>query len=309
MSVRLPLSVQTRQMLLGLQRTQDRLAQNTQRISSGQRITNPGDDPAGSALILDLGTSLGANTQFQQQMDSALSFLQGTGTALSSVTDSLTQLLQLGQQGLSDLTSASGRAALASSVDGIETNLVGLANTQIQGKYIFSGTTTLTQPFTQNAGGTVVYNGNLTTALNPNTYSLNVSQSSSVVMNVPGDTLFFGANGSGSNTDLFKAVNDLSTGLKANNSANIQSAYDRLQGILSTLTQAQTDVGGRVSRLNDLKTIVSSQSLSLQSMQNTVQDTNYPDAITQFTSDQTVQSATLNALGKTNQPNLFNYLG
>ena len=53
MSIRMPLSIQTRQMLLGLQRTQDRLAQNTQRISSGQRITNPGP---GLAVTLWVGT-------------------------------------------------------------------------------------------------------------------------------------------------------------------------------------------------------------------------------------------------------------
>lgn len=309
MSIRMPLSIQTRQMLLGLQRTQDRLAQNTQRISSGQRITNPGDDPAGSALILDLGTSIGANTQFQTQTDSAMSFLQGTDTTLSSVTGAITQLLQAGQQGMNSTTGASGRAALVSTVDGIRTNLAGLANTQIQGKYIFGGTKTTTQPFTLGTTGTANYNGSPTTAANPNTISLAVSRSDSVVMNLPGDTLFQGTGGQGSSTDLFQAVTDLRDGLQSNNTTQIQTAYNNLQGILSTVTQAQTDIGGRESRLNDLQSILSAQNVSLQSMQNSVQDTNYPEAITQFTSDQTVQNATLSTLGKTNQPNLFNYLG
>ncbi len=303
MSIRMPLSIQVRQMLIGLQRTQDRVAQNTQRISTGQRITNPGEDPAGSALILDLGTSLGANTQYQQQIDSALSFLQGAETAVGSVTDQVGQLLVLGQQGLSDLTGASGRAALASTVDGIRTNLAALANTQIQGKYIFAGSLTTTRPFTLPAAGTATYNGNSATVM------LDVSTSDSVGMNLPGDQVFLGSGGSGSATDLFQAVTDLRDGLNANNSAQIQTAYDNLKNILGTVTQAQTEIGGRTSRLNDLKDILSAQSLSLQGMQNTLQDTNYPQAITQLTSDQTVQSATLSALGKTNQTNLFDYLG
>lgn len=306
MSIRMPLSIQTRQMLLGLQRTQDRLAQNTQRISSGQRITNPGDDPSGSALILELGTSIGANTQFQSQAASALSFLQGTDTALSSVTSDLTQLLQLGQQGLSDSTGANGRAALAATVDGLRNNLLGVANTQVQGKFIFAGTQTTnatnTPPFALTATG-AAYTGD------SNTINLNVSSTAQVGMNIPGDAVFFGPGGAGSSTDLFKAVTDLQTGLSTNNSTLIQQGYTNLQSVLDNVTQAQTDIGGRESRMNDLQSILSSQNVSLQSMQNTVQDTNYPEAITQFTSDQTVQNATLSALGKTNQPNLFNYLG
>ncbi len=306
MSIRMPLSIQTRQMLLGLQQTQDRIAQNTQRISSGQRITNPGDDPAGSALILDLGTSLGTNTQFQSQAASALSFLQSTDTALGSVTSDLTQLLQIGQQGLSDTTGSTGRAALASTVDGLRSNLLDLANTQIQGKFIFAGTKTTnatnTPPFALTATGA-------TYAGDSNTINLGISQTAQVGMNVPGDTVFFGSGGAGSSTDVFKAVTDLQTGLSTNNTTLIQQGYDNLQNALTNVTQAQTDVGGRESRLNDLQNILSAQSLSLQNMQNAVQDTNYPATITQFTSDQTVQNATLNALGKLNQPNLFNYLG
>ena len=303
MSIRMPLSIQTRQMLLGLQRTQDRLAQNTQRISTGQRITNPGDDPAGAAIILDLGTSIGSATQFQQQINSSLSFLQGAETALTSVNDSVTELLQLGQQGLSDLTGTSGRAALAANVDGIRTNLASLANTQMQGKYLFGGTMTTTQPFTLGAAGTATYNGN------SSTINLDVSTSETVATNLPGDQVFFGSGGAGSSTDLFQAVTDLRDGLNADNTAQIQSAYDRIKTILPTITQSLTEIGGRTSRLQDLQTILSAQKLSLQDMQNTLQDTNYPATLSEFTSDQTVQTATLNALGKTNQPNLFDYLG
>jgi flagellar hook-associated protein 3 FlgL len=215
--------------------------------------------------------------------------------------------MQLGQQGLSDLTGASGRAAIAATVDAIRTNLAGIANTQVEGKYIFGGTNTVIAPpkkaFDLPAAGTVTYNGNSAT------YSIDVSSSSSVQMNIPGSQVFLGTGGAGSSTVLFQAVTDLRDGLNANNSTQIQDAYNRLQAILPTVSQAQAQVGARESGLTSLQNILSSQNQSLQSIQNTVQDTNYPETITQFTSDQTGQNATLSALGKTNQPNLFNYLG
>jgi len=299
----MPSSIQTRQMLLGLQRTQDRLAQNSLRISSGQRITSPGDDPAGAASILDFGNSIQANDQFQKQADTALSYLKSSEDVVGSVTNSLTRLQQLGQQGLSGTSGASGRAAMAAEVDSIRTNLIALSNTQVQGKYLFAGTQTQTQPFSGPSAGPITYAGDA------GLINLNVAVGTSVATNIPGSTVFFGSGGQGSSTDLFKAVTDLRDGLNANSTAQIQTAYTNLQGILSSVTQIQTDLGGRQAGLTDLQSMLSGFNLTLQGLQNNVQDTNYPDTLTQVSSDTTVQSATLSTLAKTNQQSLFNYLG
>lgn len=305
MSIRMPNSIQTRQMLLGLQRTQDRLALNSLRISSGNRLTSPGDDPAGAAAVLDLGTSIQANTQFQKQADSALAFLKSAENVVNSSMDSITTLIGLAQQGLSDATGANGRAAIAYQVDGIRTNLIALANTKVQGKYLFSGTLTQTQPFTPPASGATPYNGN--SAL----INLDVSVGTSVATNLTGDKLYYTTDGNTppNTIDLFQVVADLRDGLTSNNTAQIQAAYDNLQRFVGTFTQAQTDLGGRQAGLEALQNMLSGFNLALQSQQNDLQDTNYPDTLTQITSDTTVQSATLSTMAKTSQQSLFNYLG
>ena len=304
MSIRMPSSIESRQMLLALQQTQDRLAQNTQRISSGNRITNPGDDPSGAATIVDLGNSIQANTQFQAQADSANAFLQSSGDVLNSVTNDLTTLQQLAQQGMSSTTDAAGKASIAAQVDALRTNLTALANTKVQGKYLFAGTQTQTQPFNPPASGATPYLGD------SNSINLSVTVGTTVTTNVTGDKAFYTTDAAGNPIDLFQVTAALSQGLTSNNTAQIQTAYDNLQRLQSSVTQVQTDLGGRQAGLTDLKNILSSFNVSLQSLQNNVQDTNYPTTITQFTSDQTVQSATLSALAKTNsQQNLFSYLG
>lgn len=304
MSIRMPNSIQTRQMLLGLQRTQDRLALNSLRVSSGNRITSPGDDPAGAAAVLDLGTSIQANTQFQKQADSAIAFLKSAEDVVSSSVDSIMRLQELAQQGLGT-TTASGRAAIAPEVAGIRTDLIALANTKVQGKYLFSGTRTQTQPFTPPASGATPYNGN--SAL----INLDVSVGTTVATNLTGDKLYYTTDGSTppATIDLFQVVADLRDGLSNNNTTQIQAASDNLQRFLGTFTQAQTDLGGRQAGLQALQNMLSGFNLSLQSQQNDLQDTNYPDTLMQVSNDTTVQSATLSTMAKTNQQSLFNYLG
>ncbi|HJW43700.1 MAG TPA: flagellar hook-associated protein FlgL [Geothrix sp.] len=305
MSVRTLASTQQRQTLLALQRTKERMAANQTRISTGNRITRPSDDPTASALILDFGNSIQANEQYLKQADSALSFLKSTEDVVTAAIDQTIRLQELAQRGLSPTSGASGRAAMVAEVDSIRTSLLSLANTQSQGKYMFGGTATLgPQPFSGPAAGPITYNGD------DNTISLDVTSTSSVNINIPGQLVFFGSvGGQGSTTDLFQAVTDLRDGLATDNTATIQAAYDHLKLALSNLNQHQADLGGRQAGLLNLKDMVSGFNVTLQDLQNTQQDTDYPQAIADYNTDQIIQQATLSTLARSNQTNLFDYLG
>jgi flagellar hook-associated protein 3 FlgL len=304
MSFRTPSTTQVRQALLNLERTKGRIAQNQERISSGRRISRPADDPTGVALILDFGNSIHANEQFLRQADSALSFLQTSEDVIAQSGTEVMRLQELAQQGLTSTNGANGRAALAREVDAIRTNLLGLANTRVQGKYLFAGTNTQTQPFVDSAppAGPITYAGD------SGIISLGVAATTTIPTNVPGNTAFFGAGGAGSATDLFKAVTDLRDGLATNNAALIQTATAALKTSQDNLSQVQVDLGGTQAGLLDLKETLSGFNVTLQGLQNVKQDTDFAQAATEFTSDQTVQQATLSSMAKATRQNLFDYL-
>ena len=305
MSIRTSSTTQSRQALLDLERTQERLALNQERLASGKRITRPGDDPTAAALILDFGNSIQSNAQFLKQADSAVSFLKSSEDAVATALNETTRLQELAQQGLTSSNAGTGRAAMAQEVDAIRTNLLALANIREQGKYLFAGTQTQTVPFVDSAppAGPITYAGD------SRLISLDVTASTSVTTNIPGNTAFFGAGGQGSSTDLFKAVTDLRNGLNSNNPALIQSAATNLKAIMDNLNQVQADLGGRQAGLQDLKDTLSGFNVTLQGLQNTQQDTDYAKVATEFSRDQIVQSATLSSLAKTTKVNLFDYLG
>ncbi|WP_316676517.1 flagellar hook-associated protein FlgL [uncultured Tolumonas sp.] len=294
------------QMLMDLQRTKDQLANLQEQLASGNRLSRLSDDPTASALVLDFQTSIDQNKTYINQANSANSFLQTTETTLQSVSDAVARLLEIGQQGLSETNSSSSRNSIAQEVDGIKANLLGLANTQAQGKYIFAGTLTTTPPFTATAGG-ANYVGD------SGLISLAVSASTTVTTNIPGNTAFFGnppTGGQNSATDLFRQVSDLSSALKNNDTAGIRLAYTNLKSsVLENVTNSITDLGARQAQLQDLTDNLSSYNLSLQTIQGSYQDLDYPTAITDYTQTQTAQQASLSVLAKMNNLNLFNYLG
>lgn len=57
-------------------------------------------------------------------------------------------------------TSASGIAAIAANISGLKENLYQLANTQVEGEYVFAGSDSSIQPFEKDANGKVSYVGN-----------------------------------------------------------------------------------------------------------------------------------------------------
>jgi flagellar hook-associated protein 3 FlgL len=310
MSLRTPTTDLNRQSLLNLQNVQAQMAQNTLRLSSGNQITSPGDDPTGSATILDFQNSIQANTQFLQQASSANNLLQSAADAFTGAIDGANNLQVLAQQALSNTTSsAAGPASLAPQVDAIRTNLLSLANTQYQGMYVFAGAQTTTKPFT-NSG--LTYNNGVSSG--PSDYiNLYVSPTSQVATNIPGDTAF----GTGTSGDLFKAVNDLYDAVNGNGpsgnstagvTADVTTASTELTAALNNLYQQQAVVGGRQAGLNDLQASISGINLSLQSAQSSVQSTNFAQTYTDLTSEQTAQQAILSTMAKTNTNNLFNYL-
>jgi flagellar hook-associated protein 3 FlgL len=309
MSLRTPNPLTNSQILLDLQRSKEHSAVLSEQISSGNRIVRLADDPTGAALILDFQTSISRNEQYVKQANSAGNFLQSSETAMSSLNESLTRLVELGTQGLGTSTGVSGRTALAQEVDGIRNNILSLSNTKSAGKYIFAGTRTTTQPFSGPSAGAILYAGD------SSSIDLAVSDSTTVSTNLTGDQVFFGGpagptgQGVPPSADLFQQVLDLSNALKANNTANIQTAYDNIRTIQTRLNTQITDLGGRQAGLDQLKLDLGAYNASLKSIQSTYQTVDYPEAITEYTREQTAQEATLSILAKGSQLNLFDYLG
>ena len=287
-------TTQQRQSLLDLQRTQERLALNQVRITSGNRITGPGDDPTASASLLDFNNSIQVNTQAIRQADSALLYLRPSEDVVAAAINDVMRLQEL---------SVGGSFASGAELDAIRTNLLSLANTQSAGKYLFAGTNTQVAPFKD--GQPVLWQGNQADI------SLSLNANASVVTNVTGDEVFLGGKGAvpGNPNDIFQAVTDLKTALSnPGNPALLQAASANLDAIFKNLNDVQAKLGGRQAGLTDLQSTLSEFNATLAQLQNTQAATDYPKVATEVAADQLLQSATLSTMAKLGKANLFDYL-
>jgi flagellar hook-associated protein 3 FlgL len=142
-----------------LDQTANQIQVTEQQLATGQRVNQPSDDPAAYAQTEVLSQQSSAITNDVSVATQAQSQLSTIDSALSSTGNALDSAVQLATQGADATVSTSQMADLGQEVNGLLAQVIGIANTQYDGAYVFSGDQVLTVPF--NAAG--VYSGGTNT--------------------------------------------------------------------------------------------------------------------------------------------------
>jgi flagellar hook-associated protein 3 FlgL len=281
----------------GLAENARRQAQVLQQLSSGQKLNSPSDDPAAVASLISIRTQSDSITQYLSNISSLTGALQVADSALSSVVEELTSAESLGVEAANGTLTSANRQAIAQQVQGIQQEMIQLANTSYNGQYLFAGTATTTQPYVADPSSSsgVTYNGN------NNINSVEISEGQAMPINLPGSQLF-----SNSTASVFQSLQDLYDALE--NDGDVASAAAEVQNALSYITAQRTFYGNSLSRLNTAQTFLNSEKLQLSTSEGDLVDVDLAKAITDLAQTETTQTALLSAGGVISQLNLFDYL-
>ena len=285
--------------LADLYTSQSQEETDLQQLATGELINMPSDNPVGAAEIVQNQAEQQQTDQFLQNTSSVEGQLQTADSTLSSVVEALNQAISLGTQGANGTNSLADMQAIAQQVQGIQSQVVQLANTSYQGNYIFAGTATNTVPFTLDGSSPdgVTYNGNT------GTNSVEVAEGNNVQTNLPGSQIFQGAGG-----DVMGALQQLITALQSGNTTNVGTATTQLGNALNYLSQQRVFYGNVVAQLQSNQTFLQQEQVNLQSEANSIDGANLAQVSTNLSQAETTQSAALAALAKVIPQNLLQYL-
>jgi flagellar hook-associated protein 3 FlgL len=111
-----------------------------QQLSTGKSLNAPSDDPTVIAQDLTVRADNSVQTQIGKNLTNLGNELTTVDGSLSSLTNILQSARNLAVEGASDTVNASQRGDIATQIDQLLNEAVGLANTQYNGKYVFGGT-------------------------------------------------------------------------------------------------------------------------------------------------------------------------
>jgi flagellar hook-associated protein 3 FlgL len=268
----------------------------TEQLASGRRINRPSDDPAGAAVVAGILDQSSRVDSFQQSSGTILGQLQTADSTLSSVVTALQRAITLGVQGANGTLSDADRQAVRDELTGIQQQLISLANTSYQGRFIFAGTAN-TQPYVADStvASGVRYDGN------DSTNQAQIGDQYRLQANLPGSQLF-----SSPSADVFQGITDLSNALTSNSGIDI--AVANVRRTFDFLTSQRVFYGNAISQIQAQQTSLNNEKVSLSSQENAVAGADPAAVISSLVQDQTARQSTLEAIGRVPQFSLFDFL-
>ena len=282
---------------------QSKLLKTQLQLSSGKRVNNPSDDPAGAARILDLQQGAAITRQYQANILAGQSRLELEDAVLASVTNSLQRARELAVGGLNGTQSIEDRTAMAKEIRQITDEVMALANTKdANGDYLFSGFQTQTAPFSTNGSGTYTYSGDQGQRflqVGP-TRQVSVGDSGlAVFMKIP--------DGAGTGfQDVFTSLYNLATDLEANtpNSRSLTELDNAIENILGVRAQA----GARLNAIDREREVNDSMLFELEQARSAVEDIDFAEAASRLSRQSLVLEAAQQSFIRVQNLSLFNFL-
>jgi flagellar hook-associated protein 3 FlgL len=269
-----------------------KLERAQQIATSGLSVVRPSDAAGKWKLIHGMRSSLADQERWKKSVDGVEDLLLTADSTFSAVSDLLTRAVELATQYASETYSADDRAAAAPEVSQLGLDLVALANSDFGGRYLFAGDAYDARPFTD-AG---VYVGAGATS------SVQVGANVDVLATIDGSQAFTGG------VDVFAALNDFADALTANDTAAIAAAIDTLEEASSQVSLAWSDVGYRLSRLEDARTVAENFELVLQERLSLATEADTAEAFTTLSALQTNYEAALQVTASSSGALLFQLL-
>jgi flagellar hook-associated protein 3 FlgL len=289
-----------------------------EQLSSGRRVTNPSDDPIAASRAVVLSQTQAKSSQYATARSFANQSLAMEENTLSSVTSSIQDAQTLIVQGSTGTLSDDDRASIATSLEGIRAQLLGLANSKDgNGNYIFSGYKTDTAPFTDDGTGVTYVGGS-------DAITQKVDDSRTMAVGNTGSSVFMSItsnakaepDGSASETNLFNMLDSAIAALKVPQDnaddatkQTFQDAMDKtnrgLSNSLNNVLSVRSAVGSQMSELDTLDAQGDDRDTIMASQMSDLVDVDYTSAISSYTMQQTALQASYTVFTQMSKMSLF----
>lgn len=207
-------------------------------VSTGKRYETMSENPAATTQVLSYNHILNQLNREQKDVSDAKSLLTSADTSLSSMNDAMSRINAIVLQSLNGTTDEKNMNQAAEEVKGLLQSLVSLGNTDDDGRYIFSGSSTNTKPFTINSQtGVIAYNG---TTDNKN---FKVSDSHEVEVYHDGSQL----------TQIFNTINQIVQAMQSGDKDSLRGFQEQNEANLDILSNKMTSVGGQKKQRTGLR--------------------------------------------------------
>ena len=294
--------------LADLARVQSQIDTAERQVSSGLKISQASDAPDELEALMRVRADLARNQQVSNNLAEVKSEVDTSEQALQTATKLMDRVFTLAAQAVNSTETAASRQSIAQEVTGILQQLVGLSQTSVQGRYVFSGDQSQLPAYSVNLSGPNGVDRLLTTS---STRQIVDATGVSFTVAMTAQDIFDHRNPDDSTAadNVFAAVNSLRVSLLNNDQAGISNALNSLHAASDYLNTQLSFYGSVQNRIQDAQDYSSRYQVQLQTDLSHIQDADITQAALALTQGNTQLNTSLAAEAKMPRTSLFDFLG
>lgn len=286
--------------LANIQRGLEQIGVAQQRVSTGLKLNRASDDPAAAATTMRARGSIRAIEQYRRAIDMGKMRTEAEEGVLSDISEILGRVKALATAEISASSNEMTRTASRKEVEGLFRHVVYLANTQVNGDYVFGGNNATTKPFEVDASGATL----AFTSTNPTGEPLTEISNGELVPTTHSGQAVFGTTSSGVLRDLQDMMAALSTG-------DVSALTTSLRSLDSSMNRVEAliiDSGIRTNHLELTRANLDAVETHLLTLKSDLEEVDIEEAVTDLVSRQTAFQAAMLATSKVMGLTLTDYL-
>ncbi len=284
---------------------QRRILALQEQLATGQIVNRPSDDTLATRRAVSARTEVTKNEQYITNISNLGPGLRETETSLTTLVDVVQRARELTLQGANGTNEQLQLDQLAIEVDQLLESTLVESNHSSNGRYIFGGTVTKTEPFTPTRDA----NGGITTVGyigNDQTFKLEVQDGIRVDANEPGSRVFTASGVS--SADVFQTLIDIRDDMRAGDTGALQTRLGELTSAQDQLLISLARVGSIQNRVEQVDSNLQDINLQLLDVVSDNIDADYAETIVELNAQSNALEASLNAGARVIQPSLLNFL-
>lgn len=280
-----------------------RMQRAQREVASGKRMVTASDDPDSVSTLLEARASLARLDQVQKNLGRVKSEVDGAESSLQGAVKLFDRVRTLGMTGASGTQTALTREGLAGEIGSILDRMIGLANTEVDGRYIFSGNNDQSAAYSLDMNVTPPWSAYQGTAAareveHPTGVRFEVAMDAQEIFDNPDPDL-----------SVFQSLENLRQALLANDDAAIEDALGPMGAISGHLNSALTFYGNVQSQVGEALDTASSLTLRINSEIASTEDADVTEAIVTLQQLRFTQEAALKVRAEMPRQSLFDVLG
>ncbi|WP_077301288.1 flagellar hook-associated protein FlgL [Virgibacillus pantothenticus] len=292
--MRITQSMLSNNMLRNLSNSYTKLDTYMEQLSTGKKINRPSDNPVVAMKGINYRRQENEAEQYLRNAGEARNWMDNSDAVLDKATKAMQKLRELAVKASNGTNDKEEYASMKEEAKQLKEHLISLADTQVNGKYIFNGTDTTNSPFDDNG------------VFSPNTDPVNIpiSAGSELQVNMDGEAVF--GNGLLDKVDSF--IQKLEKSDMENIEEVIGESISDLDSGANQIIDARAGLGARMNRLELVENRLSDQKIMATKMKSDNEDVNFAEAITNLIKQESLHRAALSAGSRIIQPSLVDFL-